>query len=62
MNVTRETRKITVERENPVYQEWDREVAIQIWHNPNQVIGLRLSPAEAASLRDKLIEYLDGGQ
>jgi len=53
-----EQRKITVERDNPVWQEYDREVKVELWHNPNQTTSLRLSREEAWNLRDELAEFL----
>ena len=53
-----EQRKITVERDNPVWQEYDREVKVELWHNPNQTTSLRLSREEALSLRDALTSFL----
>jgi len=52
-------RKITVGRDNPIWQEYDREVKIELWHNPNQVTSLRLSPNEAKTLLAALHAYLD---
>jgi hypothetical protein len=57
-----EQRDITVKRENTLWQEYDREVAVELWHNQHQTTVLRLSPAEAATLRDKLVEHLKGGR
>lgn len=53
-----EQRKITVERDNPIWQEYDREVKVELWHNRNQVTSLRLSPGEAKTLLDALNAYL----
>jgi hypothetical protein len=54
-----EQRNITVERDNPIWQEYDREVKIELWHNPNQVTSLRLSPEEAGTLLVELRAYLE---
>ena len=53
-----EPRKITVQRENPIWQEYDREVCVELWNNPNQTTVFRLSREEAWSLRDELGEFL----
>lgn len=53
-----EPRKITVERDNPIWQEYDREVRIELWHNQNQTTSLRLSPEEATYLHAALAKYL----
>ena len=53
-----EQRKITVERENTIWQEHDREVKVELWHNPNQTTSLRLSRAEARELLNGLAEFL----
>jgi hypothetical protein len=53
-----EQRKITVEKDNPIWQEYDREVRIELWHNRNQVTPMRLSPAEAMTLLTKLQAFL----
>lgn len=53
-----EQRKITVGRDNPVWQEYDREVKVELWHNPNQTTSLRLSRAEARDLLNGLAEFL----
>ena len=53
-----EQRKITVERDNPAWQEYDREVRIELWHNRNQVTPMHLSPDEAMTLLAALQTYL----
>lgn len=53
-----EQRKITVEKDNPVWQEYDREVRIELWHNRNEVTPMRLSPDEARTLFTKLQNFL----
>jgi len=52
-----ETRQITVKQENPVWQEYDREVAIELWHNEHQTTVLRLSPEEVRNLQAALAEF-----
>jgi len=52
-----ETRKITVKKENPLWQEYDREVAIELWHNDHQTTVFRLSPEEVRNLQAALAEY-----
>ena len=54
-----EQRKITVEQDNPAWQEYDREVRIELWHNRHQTSALRLSRDEALNLWDKLAQFLD---
>jgi len=52
-----ETRQITVKQEFPVWQEYDREVAIELWHNEHQTTVLRLSPEEVRNLQAALAEF-----
>jgi len=54
-----ETRKITVSKENPRFQEYDREVTVELWHNQHQTSVLRLSPVEARNLLDELSLYFN---
>lgn len=54
-----ETRKITVEKDNPIWQEYDREVRVELWHNQHQVTALRLSHEEAWNLRYALARFLE---
>lgn len=54
----RARRKIEVKPDNPVWQEYDREVAVELWHNPNQSSLLRLSRVEAQDLLKQLTAYL----
>lgn len=54
-----EQRKITVERDNPIWQEYDREVRIELWHNRHQVTSLQLSPKEAEALLAALQAYIE---
>lgn len=52
-------RKITVEREDPRWQEYDREVCIQLWSNQHQSTAFRLSREEFRNLRSALDEFED---
>lgn len=52
-------RKITVTLDNPIWQEDDREVKVELWYNPNQTSGLRLSPDEAKALLSALTAYFE---
>ena len=54
-----EQRKITVERNNPIWQEYYREVQIELWHNAYQTTALLLSPDEARGLLRDLATFLD---
>lgn len=54
-----EQRKIQVKRENPVWQEYDREVVVELWHNRNQSSLLRLSRVEARDLLAQLHQHLE---
>lgn len=53
-----ETRKIGVTQDNPIWQEYDREILVELWHNERQTTSLRLSREEAENLRDALENYL----
>lgn len=53
-----EPRKITVQRENPIWQEYDREVKVEIWHNRHQTTAICLSPEEATILHAALTAHL----
>lgn len=53
-------RDITVKRENPIWQEYDRVVAVELWHNAHQTTNLRLSLEEARNLQKALEHFLGG--
>lgn len=53
-----ERRKITVGQDNPIYQEYDREVLVELWSNPNQTVPMRLSREEAQDLQEQLTNFL----
>lgn len=58
---TTKPRKITVQQDNPVWQEYDRDVLIELWHNKHQTTVLRLSRDEAWNLRYALARFLEPG-
>lgn len=53
-----EPRKITVAQDGPIWQEYDREVCIELWHNSQQTTTLRLSREEAQNLQEALTNFL----
>jgi hypothetical protein len=55
-----ESRKIIVQKDNPIWQEYDREIAVELWHNASQCTVLRISPDEARDLHHQLDDYLKG--
>ena len=55
-----EKRKITVQQDNPVWQEYDREVLVELWHNNHQTTALRLSRDEALDLSEALMAFARG--
>lgn len=53
-----EQRNIEVRQENNIWTEYDREVAVELYHNRNQSTTLRLSREEALDLSVKLSNLL----
>lgn len=53
-----EQRKITVQQNNPAWQEYDREVLIELWHNAYETMSLELSHEEARTLLEWLAHFL----
>jgi len=53
-------RRITVKQEYADWQDDNREVCIEVWHNPNQTSTLRLSRGEAEALLADLLSFLNG--
>jgi hypothetical protein len=52
-------RKITVGKDNPAWQEYDREVLAEVWHNAYETSALRLTHEEARTLHVLLGAYLE---
>ena len=53
------SREITVEQENPMWLEYDREIVVELCHNDHQSTSLKLSRKEARELRDELAYFLE---